>query len=101
MLSFSVQAGKDEINLLIKRGKSILLMPHYMVPQVEIVLRSESEWVREVYDVLIMVFHGVTEADKLAGMGPGHPRGATLAEVGDYFEERMRNRLSLLGQLGN
>ncbi len=99
MLSFSVQAAQDEINLLIKRRKSILLMPRYMVPQVEIVLRSESEWVREVYDTLILVFHGATEADRVVGMGPGHPHGATIAEAGDYLEERMKNRLSFLNQL--
>ncbi len=84
---------------MIKRGKSILLTPRYMVPQVETVLRSESEWVREVYDTLILVFHRTTEADRLAGTGRGHPHGATLAEVADYFEARMKNRLSLLQQL--
>ncbi len=99
MLSFSVQAAQDEIDLQIKRGKSILLMPRYMVPQVETVLRSESDWLREVYDTLILVFSRATEADRLVGTGLGHPHGATLVEVVDYFEERMKNRLSLLHQL--
>ena len=99
MLSFSVQAAQDEIDLLIKRGKSILLTPRYMVPQVETVLRSESDWLREVYDTLILVFQRATEADRLVGTGLGHPNGATLAQVADYFEERMKNRLSLLQQL--
>ncbi len=101
MLSFTVQAAQDEIDLLIRRGKSILLMPRYMVPQVETVLRSESDWLREVYDTLILIFRGKTEADRLVGRGPGQPHGATLAEVVDSLEERMRNRLSLLQQLRN
>jgi len=62
-------------------------------------LAGQDGVAREVYDTLILVFHRATEADRLVGTGLGHPHGGTLAEVVDYFEECMKNRLSLLQQL--
>ena len=99
MLSFSVEAAQGELGLLIKRGRGVLLMPRHDVPQVEIALRAEAEWLREVYDTLTLVFHKNTRADAVLEIGPRHPRGALSAEIGAAFEQRMRNRLSILDQL--
>ena len=96
MLSFSVEAAQGELGLLIRKGKSVLLMPRHTVPQVEVVLRAEAEWLREVYDTLTLVFHKNAQADTLLETGPRHSRGALCTEIGAYFEQRMTNRLSLL-----
>ncbi len=98
MLSFSVEAAQDELGLLIKKGQSILHMHRQSVPQVEIVLRAEANWLRESYDTLALVFQKKSQADALLEMGPRHIRGALSAEIGVYFEERMKNRLGLLDQ---
>ena len=74
-------------------------MPRGNVPQVELVMRSESEWLREVYDALILVFHKTKQSDLLFETGPHHPRGAISVEIGEHFEKRMRNRLSMLDRL--
>ncbi len=68
------------------------------MPQVETSLRAEADWLRETYDTLTLVFHKKSQADALLEMGPRHIRGALSAEIGMYFEERMRNRLGLLDQ---
>src|SRR6058998_4408043 len=99
MLSFSVEAAQDELGLLIKKGQSILHMHRQSVPQVEIVLRAEANWLRESYDTLALVFQKKSQADALLEMGPRHIRGALSAEIGTYFEERMNNRLGLLDHL--
>ena len=96
MLSFSLEAAQGELGLLIRRGKGVLLMPRNTVPQVEVVLRTEADWLREVYDTLTLVFHKNTQADTLLETGPRHPRGALCIEIGAHFEQRMTNRLSLL-----
>src|SRR2546426_561839 len=62
MLSFSVEAAQDELGLLIKKGQSILHMHRQSVPQVEIVLRAEANWLRESYDTLALVFQKKSQA---------------------------------------
>ena len=99
MLSFSVEAAQDELGLLINKGKTILRKPRQTIPQVEIVLRTEADWLRESYDTLTLVFQKNAQANALLEMGPRHRRGALSAEVGTYFEERMNNRLGLLDHL--
>jgi len=99
MLSFSVEAAQDELGLLIKKGKTILRMSRQTAPQVEVVLRTEADWLRESYDALRLVFQKNAQADALLEMGPRHRRGALSAEIGTYFEERMNNRLGLLDHL--
>jgi len=99
MLSFSVEAAQDELGLLIKKGKTILHLPRQTTPQVEIVLRTEADWLRESYDTLTLVFQKNAQSDALLEMGPRHRRGALSAEIGTYFEERMHNRLGLLDHL--
>ncbi len=101
MLSFTVEAAQGELGLIIKRGRSVLLMPRHDVPQVEIVLRAEADWLREVYYTLTVVFHKNTLADSPLEIGPRHSRGALSAEIGAAFEHRMRNRLNMLDQLRN
>ena len=99
MLSFSVEAAQDELGLLINKGKTILRKPRQTIPQVEIILRTEADWLRESYDTLTLVFQKNAQADALLEMGPRHRRGALSAEIGTYFEERMNNRLGLLDHL--
>jgi len=99
MLSFSIEAAQDELGLLIKKGKTILRMSRQTTPQVEIVLRTEADWLRESYDALRLVFQKNAQADALLEMGPRHRRGALSADIGTYFEERMNNRLGLLDHL--
>ena len=99
MLSFSVEAAQDELRLLIKKGNGLLRLPRHSLEEVEIALRSESEWVREVYDTLYLVFHKNTHADTLLEMGPRHLRGALSGEIGDHFGRRMKNRLDVLERL--
>jgi len=101
MLSFSAEAAQDELGLLIKKGKTILRMHHHTSPQVEIVLRTEADWLRESYDTLTLVFQKNSQADALLEMGPRHKHGALSEEIGTYFEERMNNRLGLLDQFRN
>ncbi len=96
MLSFSIEAAQDELGLLIKKGKTILHLPRQTTPQVEIILRTEADWLRESYDTLALVFQKNTQGDALLEMGPRHRRGALSAEIGTYFEERMNNRIGLL-----
>ena len=96
MLSFTVEAAQDELGLLIKKGKTILHLPRQTTPQIEIVLRTEADWLRESYDTLALVFQKNAQGDALLEMGPRHRHGALSAEIGAYFEERMNNRLSLL-----
>ncbi len=99
MLSFSVEAAQGELGLLIKKGKTILRLPRQNTPQVEIVLRTEADWLRESYDALALVFQKNAHGDALLEMGPRHRRGALSAEIGTYFEERMNNRLGLLDHI--
>jgi hypothetical protein len=99
MLSFSVEAAQDELGLLIKKGRTILHLPRQTMPQVEIVLRTEADWLRESYDTLALVFQKNSQGDALLEMGPRHRRGALSTEIGTYFEERMNNRLGLLDHL--
>ena len=99
MLSFSVEAAQDELGLLIKKGKTILRLPRQTTPQVEIILRTEADWLRESYDTLALVFQKNAQGDALLEMGPRHRHGALSAEIGTYFEERMNNRLGLLDHL--
>ncbi len=99
MLSFSLEAAQDELGLLIKKGNGMLQLRRHSVQEVELVLRSEAEWLRQVYDTLNLVFRKNTHADTLLEMGPRHPRGALSIEIGNHFDQRMRNRLNMLEQL--
>src|SRR5712692_9927892 len=80
-------------------NKCELNKPPITTPQVEIVLRTEADWLRESYDTLTLVFQKNAQSDALLEMGPRHRRGALSAEIGTYFEERMNNRLGLLDHL--
>jgi|SRR5215467_7989615 len=99
MLSFSAEAAEAELGLLIKKGQTLLSKRRLTVSEVDIVLRSEADWLRETYDTLTLVFQRNTQADTLLEMGPRHLRGALSKDIGLQFEQRMKNRIDLLERL--
>jgi|SRR5215467_8335272 len=99
MLSFSAEAAEAELGLLIKKGHGLLSKRRLTVSEVDVILRAEADWLRETYDTLTLVFQKNTQANTLLEMGPRHLRGSLSSDIGSQFEQRMKNRLSLLERL--
>ncbi len=92
-------APAQRVKGLAENGRALLGEPRIMEHEVQRVLGLEWRWLREVCGSLLEIFGNRSEGDELTRTGPQPPLEASPAEEGHYFEQRMANRLKLLGHI--